>query len=605
MEQTPKVELGKQTRKEILEALKNIKMQISTARQRESSAPDVAADVLASGGGPFTAMKEALKFKTGQAKSSLKQKLDPLNIVNRMTGGSKLATVLAGKVMGRNEQSIRSAAGLQPMASPAPMMEAAPTSSPSPVSETSQRALSLFEQMAKGIAFLADRVNAIAVKMGATKDIGLTPEGRLRDKNTGRFVSGATARQEAAQVELLKQLVDFATKESTDREREKDASTEANYEQKFKKMSPTKVDSTNAPIKDKSSSGGWLDWVWGLLKGAATSFLGVLSGGLLAAGQKIGGLLLEGLVAAKTKIVDFLKMSWEGIKDVGGSIGKGASYLAGKAKEIGIGALEMAGLKKPAPVPTVPETPKPPITKTPVPITTKAPETATKVPKPDPKEAIKKVAPKLMGKVLSKAIPLVGFGTALYNLVQGDLTQAAIDAGLGVAALVPGVGTIGSVAAGLVGTLINDAYKEMYGIDPVSDPLRAQRLPELADAAKQYVKTEMLPKAEAVKDTKQLSPAVNPQTTVAGNMQTVPAKAAKPSEVALPSPTTGAALQAHADLKADTSGTRNAEPESGSANITNIRNNQVHSSMITHTMASPRSTESSFLRLVDRNYATP
>lgn len=604
MEQAPKVELGKETRKEILAALKNIKMQISTAKQRESTAPDIAADVLASGGGPFAAMKEALAFKSGKVKAGLKQRFDPLNIVNRMTGGSKLATVLAGKLTGRSEKSIRSAAGLQPMMETAPTFAPEPLNeSPTPAQETSQRALSLFEQIARGIAFIAARVNSIATKMGANKNIKLTPEGRLRDTVSGKFVSGDTARQEAAQTELLKKLVKFATEESTEREREKDKTVESNYEQKFKKMSPTKVNSTNLPAVTAPSSQGWLEWIWNLLKGAAGTFIGFLGGGLIAAGKKIGELLLEGLLAAKTKILEFLKVGWEGVKDVGGAIGKGATYVAGKAKAIGEGALAMAGLKKPTPVPTVPEAP--PTVKTPVPVT-KTPGPATKIPKPDPKEAIKKVAPKLMGKVLSKAIPLVGFGTALYNLLQGDLTQAAIDAGLGVAALVPGVGTIGSVAAGLVGTLINDAYKEMYGIDPVSDPLRAQRLPELAEAAKQYVKMEVLPKAEAVKDTKQVAPLNQAQQpNMTEGLQTIPVKPATPSEVSPTAPTTGAALQAHADLKAESNGTRGPEPETPGTNITNIRNNQVHSSMISHSIASPRSSESTFLRLVDRNYAIP
>ena len=46
---TPKVELGKETRKEILQALQNIKTQIAKPRFKENTASDVAADTLAGG----------------------------------------------------------------------------------------------------------------------------------------------------------------------------------------------------------------------------------------------------------------------------------------------------------------------------------------------------------------------------------------------------------------------------------------------------------------------------------------------------------------------------------------------------------------------------
>jgi hypothetical protein len=95
-----KVELGQKTQKEILQALTKIKSEISEAKKRQKTATDVAADVIASGGGPFAAAKEALSFKASKAKAKIKDRFDPLNIINRATG-SKLATALAGRAMGR------------------------------------------------------------------------------------------------------------------------------------------------------------------------------------------------------------------------------------------------------------------------------------------------------------------------------------------------------------------------------------------------------------------------------------------------------------------------------------------------------------------------
>lgn len=619
MEQAPKVELGKETRKEILAALKNIKMQISTAKQRESTAPDVAADVLASGGGPFAAMKEALAFKSGKVKAGLKHHLDPLNIINRMTGGSKITTVLAGKLMGRSEKSIRSAAGLQPiMEGTVPTLntkdtDATPVST-SPTQENSSRTLTLFEQIAKGVAFIANRVNGIAVKMGAIPETKVDNKGRLRDKSTGRFVSGDVARQEAAQTSLLNKLVAFATSEAKEDEKENDAKVESDYEQKFKKITPTRVSDTNSSIESKSSSGGVFGWIWGLLKGAAMSFLGLVSGALLKSGKMIGGLLMEGLAATKFKIGEFLKYSWEGIKGTGGAIGKGASIVAKKAAAIGASALAMAGIKPTEPMTPVTEmatkAPAAPTSKVPAPLNQApaAPTTSpTRVSKLTPKEAIQKVASKVVGKTALKAIPFlggaIGLGSALYQLSQGDLTQATIDAGMGMSSLT-GIGAAPAFVGGIIGSLANAAYKEMYGVDPMSDPLFSQRLPELTDAAKTYVADQVIPKAEIVKSANQLNTEKAPNI-MEGSPQTIPTKTTMPSEVSSPAPTTGTMLQAHADFKADIAGARGVESESMGANITNIRNNQVHSSMISQTIASPRSSESTFLRLVDRNYAIP
>lgn len=74
------------------------------------SMADVAAEHLAGGGGVGGSIKAAVGVKTAQ----LKHKFDPLNIVKKVTGGSKLAVAMAGKLMGRKENTIRKFADLAP-----------------------------------------------------------------------------------------------------------------------------------------------------------------------------------------------------------------------------------------------------------------------------------------------------------------------------------------------------------------------------------------------------------------------------------------------------------------------------------------------------------
>lgn len=162
----PKVELGKETRKDILAALKSIRQQIVVTQRRENTMSDVAAEHLAGGGGLMGAAQEALAFKAGKAKAALKRKFDPLNIVNRMTGGSKLATVLAGKLMGRSEKSIRGASGLggglpgmdmpQDQFAPSPFV-----GETSPSSISSDKSVSLLEQISSTLSVMLDQMTEL------------------------------------------------------------------------------------------------------------------------------------------------------------------------------------------------------------------------------------------------------------------------------------------------------------------------------------------------------------------------------------------------------------------------------------------------------------
>lgn len=111
-QQTKKTEkLATDEAKDRKSILKAMQMQLrKTQMEQGASMADVAAEHLASGGGLAGAAKAAVGLKVGQ----FKHKFDPLNLIKKITGGSKLAVALAGKVMGRSEKSVRSFADLAP-----------------------------------------------------------------------------------------------------------------------------------------------------------------------------------------------------------------------------------------------------------------------------------------------------------------------------------------------------------------------------------------------------------------------------------------------------------------------------------------------------------
>jgi hypothetical protein len=62
---------------------------------------------LIAGNGLASAVSKTLSEKSKARNVGLKEKFDPLNIVKFMTGGSKLAPALLGRMMGRNQQDIK------------------------------------------------------------------------------------------------------------------------------------------------------------------------------------------------------------------------------------------------------------------------------------------------------------------------------------------------------------------------------------------------------------------------------------------------------------------------------------------------------------------
>jgi hypothetical protein len=620
--QNPKVELGKETRKEILAALKNIKTQLSAARHRESTAADVAADVLASGGGPLSAAKEALAFKADKAKANIKRRLDPLNIIHRMTGGSKLATTLAGKLMGRSEKSIRSAAGLQAREEAqvdAPEMIPEPTRA-TPVSDESlpgasavdrEKALDLFDRIAKAVALIALRVTDISVKMGATEPYKKDKAGRFHGAG-GKFVSTSQVELQQQQANYLKELSETAFRSEKDEEKADellsklvknsdtqadaleamhDANAEAQYEKRFAKTTATQV-TGSGKSKEEDTTGSWLSKLLATLMGAGMGLVGSIGSTFLKAGKFIGNLIMSAISGVGAKIVAFIQSGLSLLGRAGSAVKEGAlgafdatKKTAGKIVDFGKSVLGIPKTPDASTPPTTTPTPKTPSGST---------SGATKIPKASIKDVVKSTGAKMMGKLaggVAKSLPFVGAAVggamALKSLLDGDKTQAAIDAGAAAASLT-GVGGVAALPVTMAATLANEAYKQMYGIDPLSDELKDSRLPEIASAAAEYVKEYLTPNASLAGTE---TPAMQP---------TAPAMAPKVSEVPPPAPTTGAGLLDSAELRA-TGGLQQQGPTVG-PNITNMKTNNIHSTTIQQSMANPRSGESSYLRYVNQDF---
>jgi len=603
----PPIKLEKQTEKQILGALKSIKEQISESRKRESKASDIAADVLASGGGLFTAAKEALTFKKDKAVEKFKDKFDPLNIINRATG-SKLATALAGRLMGRSEQSIRKSARLQQNISGLSLSSPEllnPTTiaqqSVTPTQITDEKSSRSLEIIAKTTAIIAKRVTDIATKMGATKRIQ-SEDGKFRDLESGKFVSKEFIQNEKDQTKFLENIWEGINKLSSLTEKEQDRSRDMMAEQKFeddlakRKLAPMK----NSLEKPAESSKSWLRELFGVLTKGATSFIGMLGSNLMKVGGMIGGLLSAAITGLKSRLGAILSGAL-GIGIGGKLLSKATGVLdkvKGSAKGL-VSGLVGAGAASKVAESIISKPVTPPVTPIPKPDLKSVGGVAEKLPKQSVDEVVKKIGPKVLGgvgKATLKSLPFIGAiaggGFALKSLLEGDKTQALIDAGAGVASLT-GVGGLAAIPATMAATLANEAYKEIYGIDPISDPDKDKRLPEIITSAQNFLKDQLAPVQQALSEDR-VAPIL--QEAEGGVPETV-------SPMVPMAPTTGMDLNAAGENR-NAFGLGLGIPSTSVVSpITNVNNNNVNNNTIHQKMPDARSSDTSFMRFIDRNFA--
>jgi hypothetical protein len=650
-------------------------MQIAKPHYRESTATDVAADVIAGGGSLMGAAKEGLAFQAQKSKAEFKRAIDPLNIVHKITGGSKLATALSGRLLGRSEKSIRSAAGLAEREDPYSTEPVSPDMLSPRENQGStldqDNSTHLLDQMTKTLALIALRVTDIAVKLKATKDIKVTSEGRLRDANTGKFASGAMARAEERQTQYLKELRDITFAENRGDARRADLSgdkfAEEQYKQRFGK--PTRVDGAGKALSGLAGnssgktgdsgkpSGGLFETISGWFKS--------LSGSALEFGAALGLLsrpfsMLKGLVTGffemfKAGIQTIPKMLEnvpnviKGAGQLGSSLVKGVKGIAGTVVGASAGLLGTAAsaATKGATTGAMETAGK---------VATGAGEVATKgiaAATPAIKElnaaskvtqgvagaervaskskvlgVLKNLAPKVLKSKAASIIPVVGTAMGLYfaaqRLMKGDLVGAGIDAAG--ALPIPGA----SIPA-IVTSLVRDAYTEIYSpkngppVYPEQDPLAPERLPEMMELGKQTVSAWL--SGEAAEKEQQGSPTAvagvtgvsgptsvpsTPPTVVAasGPATSIPQSvqggessvSPRISEMPASPPQTGGALMAAREFQRDAAPQAERDGGAGMTNLTKVNNNNINNTSVFPGMASPRSAESTWLRVTSRDY---
>jgi len=186
------------------------------------------------GKGIFSALKEALVERRKEKTDALKKMFDPLNIIKSITGGSKLAGVLAGKLLGRSEEEIREQAGI----------ESITPESPETVAKNPGE-ISGIGNLLKTLNVIAVRVDQIADSMGATPKVNKM--GRLYENTEkgARFLGKEQAAQETAMLDALlaikksqaesvsleKKRLNLDEKKAKEDEKQRDAEREQNMEQ--------------------------------------------------------------------------------------------------------------------------------------------------------------------------------------------------------------------------------------------------------------------------------------------------------------------------------------------------------------------------------------
>ncbi len=603
----PKVQqvaLSNDSKKEIVSALRDIRKAIVEEDRKSQSFTENIADALTSGSGLKDSILDAIRTESKKDSARLKKALDPLEIVKKMSGGSRLATTLAGKAIGRSDEDIRKTAGFsQNQGQHAEAVsEQRPEPLASPVASSSEMS-PLFEQMVRSLSLLVLRVTDIAQKLKAMKKTELDQNGRLRDKVSGQFMSAAEAKSLEKQNELLKSIKDTLMGTRDDEGRRDDRRADADRTERAKRASkPTiQVTASGKDVKAQPAAPDVspLESLMGSFTslGKVVGVFGLAVGALLTPLESFKsamGATLKGVESVVETIRTFTTTKIADIVDKGKDIVNGVKDSGIASKVIATGSRigqKLLG-KTPAAVeaiaPAVKTTEK--VAEVGVKAATEvAPKIAKKAPKIG-KEKIAKILAKRLPKAfgglqIGKLIPGVGaalgLGFAVSRLVKGDVMGAALEA-------VSGFGSAATAIPSIIGNLVRDVYEEAYGVFPEADPLRGDRLPELADSVKDTA-------AKWLKAGKAEGSPNNPEGIPGKSLQVAQATPLQSEN------TTGNALAQSTNTRKELA---DAVPmSSGSAPhiaVNNI-NNAKSSTMFSPGMPSTRSQDSSFLRSLDHN----
>ena len=250
-----------------------------------------------------------------------------------------------------------------------------------------------------------------------------------------------------------------------------------------------------------------------------------------------------------------------------------------------------------APKTTPKETPK----ESPKPATQEVKKTPEVKPEPKKgkisasKESIKKflsnkIPEKVSGKNIAKMIPgigaALGLGFAVSKLIKGDYVGASPEA-------ISGLGGAATAIPAIVAELIRETYQDQYGTFPEADPLKSERLPELAKIVGGEVDNWLKGSGKVKEETTSTTEATNVPKVV---------EAPKPTSVENPSTSGANIAKSTALTKSLSSGPQESSGASTpTINVNNVSNQQTNASL--NYIPSPRTNESSYLRATDRNSA--
>ena len=546
-EKAIKVELSEEDRK-ILLAQKKVLSDVLKPEKKSKGIGAMAAELILSGKntsitgalGSATKQKatESLQEKTKQ----LKEKFDPLNIINSMFGGGGFGSVMTaavGKSMGRSEDDIRKFGNLDAAENSSTPENAVPTQVPT--GEGGEKSDTMLTEMLKYVIKISEDIRG------------------LKDSSKN-------------QEELFKDQLTLDEKQLNLEEEQLDAANEARYEAEFAKKKPTPVGADGKDKKETKEEKGFLASLLafgsalGMIVGgpfkAFTSILGFALSPLRALGKMLGGPLLRGLSAlgavalpaakaigakaleyggkAVTAATPFVKAAGAKALEYGGKAvevgkavgGKALAYATEKAptlvagakaigsKAVGIGKNIGAKVAEKAPsiiagVKTMGSTAmagaKSLGSKAMQSVGLKAAATGAKgaaaagagaVGKAGVisliKKAIAKRVPKAVGSALGKSIPFlgaaIGVGFALSRLMDGDVVGAGLEA-------VSGIGSVATAIPATIALVAKDIYQDVYGIKPESDPEFGERMGLIQSETEAAVKAEFTGKVGEEKKT--------------------------------------------------------------------------------------------------------
>jgi hypothetical protein len=558
----PIVNLGKETRRDIAGAIRELSRQFREQRDEKKtrSFADNIAHGIATGGSISGSVKDAVGVSAEKAKDRFKKAIDPVQIVKRLTG-SKLATVLAGKALGRNPTKVRSIADIPEPFSPeqqqqdtSPTPYTTPQESPSQVG--SEKNSGVFADMLKYMGLINLQVASIAKKLGA--NVGRNAKGQFNKMN---------APQEKILADIQNQLILSHTEDKAYQQHDADLEEEqakSHTEDKAYQQHDADLEEEQAKLlrqsdalqkhaleeaeraQDRAGRQGHPDESPSQIgrHGLIASMLGKgaghkdegsgIFGGLARFGSSALG--LGGAAAAAGGLaLKAIRHPIKALKSVAGAAGKFLAHPIETTKAAVSAIKTMAGIAPKAAAAVGGIAPKA------AEAITKAPGVVSNVAKGG-KKAIGSLVTKLMpgmmkkygGKLAGSLVPgigtLIGAGMTVGSLLKGDW----IGAGLNAVGMIPYAG-LATIPAAIAREVYSDVYD---GADPFTDPLRAERMPELLASVREQVGNWISGKEQSPT---QVADADKKEEAIAG---TSPTPTTTPTTPTTPTPMVDAAVAA-------------------------------------------------------------